>query len=58
MPKIAYLDDRPVFEDDRRFAAAYAIGGYPEEREERKRVKKEKHTAMIEQVHAFAKMRD
>jgi len=39
MPGIAYLDDRPVFHYDRRYAEAFMRGGYPAEREERKKYK-------------------
>mmetsp|Transcript_10107 Transcript_10107/g.17068 ORF Transcript_10107/g.17068 Transcript_10107/m.17068 type:complete len:512 (-) Transcript_10107:334-1869(-) len=42
IPSLKYLDDRPVFEEDRRRAEAYARGGIEEEREEIKRIKKEK----------------
>jgi len=42
IPSLRYLDDRPVFEDDRRNADAWARGGIEEEREERKRIKEEK----------------
>ena len=35
IPSLKYLDDRPVFEDDRRNAEAFARGGMEEERKER-----------------------
>lgn len=42
VPNLKYLDDRPVFEEDRRRAEAWARGGMDEERAEMKRIKKEK----------------
>lgn len=38
LPKLNYLDDRPVFEEDRRYAEAFHRGGIKEERMERKKV--------------------
>ena len=37
-----YLDDRPVFDDDRRNAEAFARGGLDEERKERALIAQEK----------------
>ena len=42
LPNLKYLDDRPVFDDDRRNAEAFARGGMEEERAERARIGEEK----------------
>lgn len=42
IPSLKFLDDRPVFEEDRRRAEAYARGGMEEERKEMKKIKEEK----------------
>ncbi len=42
IPNIKYIDDKPVFEDEKRFAEAWARGGLEEERKERERYRKEK----------------
>jgi len=42
IPTLKFVDDRPVFEEDRRRAEAYALGGIEEERKEIKKIKEEK----------------
>ena len=39
LPNLKYLDDRPVFKDDRRFSEAFIRGGLEEEKKERQKVK-------------------
>lgn len=42
LKNLHYLDDKPVFEDERRFAEAFGRGGLDEERRERALYRKEK----------------
>ncbi len=41
LPNLKYLDDRPIFEDERRYAMAFQRGGIEEERLERDKFREE-----------------
>mmetsp|Transcript_26531 Transcript_26531/g.61934 ORF Transcript_26531/g.61934 Transcript_26531/m.61934 type:complete len:562 (-) Transcript_26531:116-1801(-) len=53
---LRYLDDRPVFEEDRRAAEAFNRGGIEEERAERRRIRQEKDDAHQRNMEAFQEM--
>jgi dynein assembly factor 1 len=44
---LTYLDDRPIFDDERRYVHAYWRGGVEEERKERELYKKEEREKHI-----------
>jgi len=55
---LAYLDDRPVFEEERLAVDAWVFGGLPAEREERRRQRQEKdaqHRKNLEYMMSFRK---
>jgi dynein assembly factor 1 len=56
LPTLKYLDDRPVFADDRRCAEAFMIGGLEEERKEREKIKQEKNEQDERNRKAFEEM--
>jgi dynein assembly factor 1 len=56
LPQIKYIDDKPVFEDEKRFAEAWARGGLDEERKDRALYKKEKEEEQMRQHEEFRQM--
>lgn len=54
---LTYIDERPVFDDERRTAAAWLEGGLEAERAERIRIKDEKYNKQMDAIHALAEKR-
>ncbi|KAG1675504.1 hypothetical protein FOA52_001803 [Chlamydomonas sp. UWO 241] len=57
LPKLGYLDERPVFEDERRMVDAWAVGGVEAERAERQKIKEEKEAYDRRNFEAMQEMR-
>jgi len=53
---LRYLDDRPVFAEDRRAADAFNRGGLEEERAERRRIREENNAKHDRNMKAFSEM--
>uniref|UniRef100_A0A7S4BMU3 Dynein assembly factor 1, axonemal homolog n=1 Tax=Chrysotila carterae TaxID=13221 RepID=A0A7S4BMU3_CHRCT len=53
---LMYLDDRPVFEEERLAVAAWQVGGLPAERAERRRQREEKEAAHKRNLDAMIAM--
>lgn len=51
-----YLDDKPVFEEERRFATAFFRGGIEEERRERDAFRKEQEEFHMQQHEMFRRL--
>merc|ERR1712216_524294 len=56
LPDLKYLDDRPVFEEDRRYAEAFVAAGLEGGRGMRRIIKKEKEEYHTRQLVAFQRM--
>ncbi|CEM17740.1 unnamed protein product [Vitrella brassicaformis CCMP3155] len=56
LKNLRYLDDRPVFPDDRRCAEAFCRGGFPEERQERRIIQEEKRDEQKRNHDAFRRL--
>ena len=53
---LKYIDDKPIFEDEKRFALAFAKGGYEEEKKERARYREENRLKEEKRIRDFCKM--
>ncbi|KAF0975562.1 hypothetical protein FDP41_005556 [Naegleria fowleri] len=56
IPSLNYLDNMPIFEDERRTVDAWKRGGVEEEREERKRIAQEKKEKERKNFEAFERL--
>ena len=53
---LKYIDDKPIFEDEKRFALAFARGGYEEEKKERAKYREEIRQKEEQRIRDFCKM--
>ena len=53
---LKYIDDKPIFEDEKRFALAFAKGGYQEEKKERERYREEQRLKDEKRIREFCDM--
>ena len=53
---LKYIDDKPIFEDEKRFALAFSRGGYEEEKKERARYREENRLKEEKRIRDFCKM--
>ena len=53
---LKYIDDKPIFEDEKRFALAFAKGGYAEEKKERERYREEIRLKEEKRIREFCDM--
>ena len=53
---LKYIDDKPIFEDEKRFALAFTRGGYEEERKERAKYREEIRLKEEKRIRDFCKM--
>ena len=53
---LKYIDDKPIFEDEKRFALAFTRGGYEEEKKERAKYREENRLKEEKRIRDFCKM--
>jgi len=58
IPNLKYLDDRPVFENDRRCAEAFVSGGVEAERAERMKIREEEEARQRRNFEYIKKVRE
>lgn len=56
LQQLRYIDDKPIFEDEKRFAIAFAKGGLEEEKKEREKYRQEKKDEQIKRIQDFQDM--
>jgi dynein assembly factor 1 len=56
LPKLLYLDEKPVFADERRLVTAWASGGLEAEREEKKKMRAEEEAKVHARLEEFREL--